>query len=51
LFTIHRPLATFCNLYFRHLGFLDGISGFLWSFFSASHFPIAYFKYITYKVK
>lgn len=42
-----KPLYTFCNLYFRHLGFLDGVNGFLWSFFSAMHFPIAYFKYLT----
>jgi glycosyltransferase involved in cell wall biosynthesis len=41
------PIYTFFNLYFRHLGFLDGTSGFLWSFFSATHFPIAYFKYLT----
>lgn len=47
LYTIYKPLYTFCNLYFRHLGFLDGAQGFLWSFFSATHFPIAYFKYIT----
>ncbi len=47
LFTIYYPLRTFLNLYFRHLGFLDGSGGFLWSFFSAMHFPIAYFKYIT----
>lgn len=46
-YTIYKPLYTFFNLYFRHLGFLDGIPGFLWSFFSATHFPIAYFKYLT----
>jgi glycosyltransferase involved in cell wall biosynthesis len=46
LFTVYRPLFTFCSLYFRHKGFLDGTNGFLWSFFSASHFPIAYFKYV-----
>jgi len=46
-YTIYKPLYTFFNLYFRHLGFKDGVNGFLWSFFSASHFPIAYFKYIT----
>ena len=45
LFTVHWPLITFVNLYFRHKGFLDGVPGFLWSFFSALHFPIAYFKY------
>ena len=49
LFTVHWPLITFVNLYFRHKGFLDGVPGFLWSFFSALHFPIAYFKYITTK--
>lgn len=47
LYTIYKPLYTFCNLYLRHLGFLDGANGFLWSFFSAMHFPISYFKYIT----
>ena len=51
LFTIHYPLSTFMNLYFRHLGFLDGIRGFLWSFFSALHFPLAFYKYWTNKVK
>jgi glycosyltransferase involved in cell wall biosynthesis len=46
-YSLLLPIYTFCNLYFRHLGFLDGTSGFLWSFFSATHFPIAYFKYLT----
>lgn len=50
LYTIYKPLYTFCNLFFRHLGFLDGARGFLWSFFSASHYPIAYFKYVTARV-
>ncbi len=45
LYTIYKPLYTFSNLYFRHLGFLDGVRGFLWSFFSALHFPLAYYKY------
>lgn len=47
LYTVHYPLLTFCNLFFRHKGFFDGPRGFLWSFFSAMHFPIAYFKYLT----
>jgi len=47
LYTIYKPLYTFCSLYFRHFGFLDGVPGFLWCFFSALHFPIAYFKYLT----
>lgn len=51
LFFIHyslfKPLFVFLTLYFRHKGFLDGARGFLWSLFSAMHFPIAYFKYLT----
>jgi len=49
LFLIHysltKPLLVFLNLYFRHKGFLDGMRGFVWSIFSALHFPLAYFKY------
>ncbi len=45
LYTVHRPLFTFLNLYFRHRGFLDGMRGFIWSLFSALHYPLAYFKY------
>lgn len=43
------PLLVFLKLYFRHKGFLDGYRGFLWCFFSASHYPIAYFKYYQFK--
>lgn len=50
-YTIFKPFSVFCSLFFRHGGFLDGANGFLWSFFSASHFPIAYFKYLTSKKK
>lgn len=42
-----KPLSVFLSLYFRHKGFLDGPRGFLWSIFSAMHFPVAYFKYRT----
>lgn len=49
LFMIHysffKPLFVFMKLYFIHKGFLDGMRGFLWSSFSALHYPIAYFKY------
>lgn len=48
-YTIYKPLYTFANLYFRHAGFKDGPTGFLWSFFSALHYPIGYFKYVTNK--
>lgn len=41
-----KPLTTFFSLFIRHKGFLDGIYGFLFSVFSASHYKIAYFKYL-----
>ena len=40
-----KPVVCFLNLYFRHKGFLDASPGFIWSVFSALHFPIAYFNY------
>lgn len=39
----------FLSIYFRHLGFLDGFPGFIWAFFSALNFPIAYFKSLDIK--
>jgi len=42
-----KPTIVFLNLYIRHLGILDGMRGFIWSLFSALHFPIAYFKYYS----
>jgi len=45
LYTMIKPTKTFLMLYFRHLGILDGIRGFLWAFFSAMHHSIAYWKY------
>lgn len=43
------PSYYFFLRFIRHKGFLDGPRGFLWAFFSALHYPIAYFKYITNK--
>jgi hypothetical protein len=40
-----KPLFIFLKLYIRHKGFLDGMRGFIWSFFSSLHYPISYFKY------
>ncbi len=40
-----KPLFVFLRLYIRTKGFLDGMRGFVWSLFSAFHYPIAYFKY------
>jgi hypothetical protein len=44
-YSLVKPTLSFISLYFRHKGFLDGMRGFVWSLFSALHFPIAYFKY------
>ena len=47
VYTTYQPLRAFANLYLRHRGYLDGLQGFIWTAFSAFHFPIAYFKYWT----
>jgi glycosyltransferase involved in cell wall biosynthesis len=44
-FSLLVPLVYFIKLYFRHGGYKDGMGGFVWSFFSALHFPISFFKY------
>lgn len=44
-YTLYKPAMTFLRLYIRHGGFRDGVRGFIWSAFSALHFPIAYMKY------
>lgn len=46
-YSLVMPLLVFLKLFIRHKGFLEGTRGFLWSFLSALHFPIAYFKYWT----
>ncbi len=43
------PMQTFFALFFRHKGFLDGWRGLLFAFFSACHFPFAYFTYLKTK--
>ncbi|KKR63128.1 MAG: Glycosyl transferase, family 2 [Candidatus Woesebacteria bacterium GW2011_GWA1_40_45] len=45
LYSFIWPLIVFLKLFVRHKGFLDGMHGFVWSLFSALHYPIAYFKY------
>jgi glycosyltransferase involved in cell wall biosynthesis len=50
-FSFIKPTIIFLKLYIRHKGFLDGVRGFLWSLFSALHYPIAYFKFWASKDK
>ena len=40
-----KPVYEFCLIYFRHRGYVDGFPGFVFAFYSALRFPIAYTKY------
>lgn len=42
---IFKPVWWFLKTFFRHRGYVDGFSGFVFSFYSALRFPIAYTKY------
>ena len=44
-FYIGKPLWWFLKTFLRHRGYVDGFPGFVFSFFSALRFPIAYTKY------
>lgn len=41
-----KPALTFLSIYIRHKGFIDGYWGFLFAWYSALHYPIAYKKYL-----
>ncbi|KKS90435.1 MAG: Glycosyl transferase, family 2 [Microgenomates group bacterium GW2011_GWC1_43_11] len=43
-YLVVKPMVTFFALAIRYKGILDGIYGFLFSLFSALHYPIAYRK-------
>lgn len=45
-YMIVMPIWWFISTYIRHKGFMDSWQGFIFSFFSALRFPIAYIKYI-----
>ena len=45
-FIVLKPIYIFFNIYFRHLGFMDGWRGFVWAFFSGLHPAYAYLKYL-----
>lgn len=42
-----QPIKTFFLMYFRHLGFIDGFSGFVFALFSALRFWVIYIKFKT----
>lgn len=43
-----KPIWTFLRLFIRHKGFVDGVWGFLFALYSGLHFPMAYWKYLSY---
>jgi len=40
-----KPLETFLSLFIRHRGYLDGLPGFAFAFYSGLHYMSAYLKY------
>jgi glycosyltransferase involved in cell wall biosynthesis len=44
-FYFYKPTWWFLKTFFRHRGYVDGFPGFVFSFYSALRFPIAYTKY------
>jgi len=44
-FYLFKPTWWFLKTFFRHRGYVDGFAGFVFSFYSALRFPIAYTKY------
>jgi len=40
-----KPYLTFFQIYFRHLGFLDGFPGLIFAYYSAISHPAAFVKY------
>jgi len=45
-YCVWLPIKTFFLLFFRHKGFVDGWYGFVFAYWSALHYPIAYKKFI-----
>jgi glycosyltransferase involved in cell wall biosynthesis len=43
---VWKPLTTFLNIFIRHKGFMDGITGFEFALYSGMHWAIAYKKYL-----
>lgn len=48
-YNLFKPVKTFLSLYIRHKGFMDGIPGLQFAYWSALHHKIAYNKYLKYE--
>ncbi|MBM3282891.1 glycosyltransferase family 2 protein [Candidatus Gottesmanbacteria bacterium] len=44
-YMLTKPIHWFLISFIRHKGFMDGFSGFVFSFFSSLRFPVSYIKY------
>lgn len=44
-YNVTKPLNIFFSLFVRHKGFMDGWYGFVFAYYSALHYPIAYHKF------
>lgn len=44
-FVFFKQISWFIKAYFRHRGYVDGFSGFVFALFSSMRFPVAYFKF------
>lgn len=44
-YLIIKPLTTFFTIYFRHLGLVDGMPGFIFALYSGLIYPVAYIKH------
>lgn len=43
-YLVWMPLSTFCSLYIRHRGYVDGVPGFVFASWSGLHHAVAYLK-------
>jgi glycosyltransferase involved in cell wall biosynthesis len=46
-YLVFKPIRWFLLTYIRHKGFMDSWQGFVFSFFSALRFPVAYIRYVA----
>lgn len=49
-FYILKPIIRFLQIYIRHRGYIDGFPGFVFAFFSAMVYPIAFTKYYEHQI-
>ena len=43
-YVIGKPITTFCSIFFRHRGYVDGWAGFVFALGSGYHHAVAYLK-------